>query len=165
MIVMMIPLYGLYFLGVGLSALMMRRHRRLEAEEQAAELARMEAEERAAHEAHAAHAAQQSAHAVVVTDPAQPTQTDEAATNGVIEDASQPVPRSAIVDDLAATDHAPSSDDQLVTNGESTATGEGAPSVDGDTPSDTPSTAEHDPSQSGNTPNGQNPDGKDDNRV
>ena len=107
MVIMMIPLFGLFFLGVGLSALMMRRHHRLEAKEQAEELARMAAEERAAHEAHAAEIARRETTPTVIADPSQ-TETPTTAQ----EDSSQPVPRSAITDDLAAGDRAPSSDDQ-----------------------------------------------------
>lgn len=137
MIALMIPMILLYFLGVGMSALMMRRHHRIEAEEQAAELARMAAEERAAHEAHAAHASQQSTHA------------------DVVPDASQPVPRSAIVDDLASVDHAPSSDDHT-----------GKVTDEGVTDRDEASHDEaRDPTQDGSGRDGMKPDGKDDNRV
>jgi sec-independent protein translocase protein TatC len=135
MVIMMIPLFGLFFLGVGLSALMMRRHRRLEAKEQAEELARMAAEERAAHEAHAAQMARRETTPTVITDP---SQTDT--PNNAHEDSSQPVPRSAITDDLAAGDHAPSSTDQPATSttgdeqaaSEKTSEGDGSPRKDDD---------------------------------
>lgn len=153
MVVMMVPLYGLYFLGVGLSALMMRRHRRLEAQEQAAELARMAAEERAAHEAHAAHAAQHPESTDLTADA--PT-TTESVPDHTSDDSSQPVPRSAIVDDLGATDHAPSSDDHPVADHQSTVTGEGSTGRDGETPP---------PASDDHTTGGSDPDGKDDKRV
>jgi sec-independent protein translocase protein TatC len=123
MIIMMFPLFGLFFLGVGLSALMMRRHRRLEAQEQAAELARMAAEERDAHAADAARAARTATAPTVYADPAQVT-----SPSTPVEDGSQPVPRSAITDDLAASDQAPSSTDQP---GNST-TGDGGNAAGGD---------------------------------
>ncbi len=113
MIVMMIPLYSLYFLGVGLSALMMRRHRRLEEKEEAAELARMAEEERAAHEAQVPRedpSTDVATSSVVHADPAQP-QADETAETLPISD-PHPIPRDAITDDLVAGDDAPSSSDQ-----------------------------------------------------
>lgn len=113
MVVVMIPLYGLFFLGVGLSALMMRHHRRLEEKEAAAETARMAEEERAAHEAQVPREDPATAGApstVVHADPAQP-QADETAETVPISD-PQPISRDAITDDLAAGDDAPSSDDQ-----------------------------------------------------
>lgn len=109
MIVVMIPLYGLFFLGVFLSAIMMRRHARLEAQEQAAELKRMAEEERAAHEAYAKRQAEDPVHTPVVDPNQQPpasTVSEDPAAND-----PAPVPRSAITDDLAASDHAPSSED------------------------------------------------------
>lgn len=113
MIVVMIPLYGLFFLGVGLSALMMRHHRRLEEKEAAAELARMAEEERAAHQAQAPRQDPSTGVAtspVVHADPAQP-QADETSETSYVSD-PQPIPRHAITDDLAAGDDAPSSADQ-----------------------------------------------------
>lgn len=135
MIIMMIPLFGLFFLGVGLSALMMRRHRRLEAKEQAAELARMAEEERVAHEAYARRQAAEPA----TTPVADPNQHPPATTLSEDPAAGEPapVPRSAITDDLVAGDQAPSSEDAPRAPEEpgdgasagtdaSTATGEGA---------------------------------------
>lgn len=112
MVVVMIPLYGLFFLGVGLSALMMRHHRRLEEKEEAAELARMAEEERAAHEAHAEQVAARRDETVptAVVDPGQQeparTVSEDPAANEPV-----PVPRGAITDDLAAGDSAPTSED------------------------------------------------------
>jgi sec-independent protein translocase protein TatC len=110
MVVMMIPLYLLYFLGVGLSAIMMRRHARLEAKEQAAELARMAEEERAAHEAHAHHMADPPTSSTAVVDPNQHGNQAELRPDPAVDDPA-PVPRSVITDDLAAGDSAPSSED------------------------------------------------------
>lgn len=112
MFIMMGPLYGLFFLGVGLSAVMMRRHRRLAAAEDAAELARMAEEERAAHEAQVPREDPSTGTAtssVVHADPAQPS-ADETAETVAVGD-PQPVSRDAITDDLIARDDAPSSDD------------------------------------------------------
>lgn len=124
MIIMMGPLYGLFFLGVGLSALMMRRHRRLAAAEDAAELARMAEEERAAHEAQVPRedpGTEGAASPVVHADPAQPQ--DETSETLPISD-SQPIPRDAITDDLVAHDDAPSSDDQPSPDATEPATGD-----------------------------------------
>jgi sec-independent protein translocase protein TatC len=144
MIIMMGPLYGLFFLGVGLSAVMMRRHKRLAAQEEAAELARMAQEEREAHEAHAAAAARAARTAGTPAVVADPSQGDARSTT--TGDSSQPVPRSAITDDLVARDQAPSSDDapgteeplsgqpaaQGVTTGEPAANQPGTPGPSGD---------------------------------
>jgi sec-independent protein translocase protein TatC len=111
MVIMMVPLFGLFFLGVGLSALMMRRHHRLEAKEQAEELKRMEEEERAAHEAHAHHAAQ---HDTPVVDPNQTSPTVHLRADPDPANEPKPIPRGSITDDLASGDHAPSSDDHAV---------------------------------------------------
>lgn len=113
MVVVMIPLYGLFFLGVGLSAIMMRRHRKLEEKEAAAELARMAEEERAAHEAQVPREDPSTAgptSPVVHADPAQPPVEASSETTSVGD--PQPIPRGAITDDLVARDEAPSSDDQ-----------------------------------------------------
>lgn len=121
MIAMMIPLIGLYIIGVGLAHVMMWHHRRMTAKEDAAELARMAEEEAAAHKAQAPHedpGAATSATAMIHPDPAQPSPeaSPEPTTGPTGDGEPQPLPRSAITDDLAAGDQAPSSSDQAETS-------------------------------------------------
>jgi sec-independent protein translocase protein TatC len=152
MVAMMIPLYLLYFLGVGLSALMMRHHSRLEKKEQAAELARMAAEERAAHEAQAHQVDAHQTQPEVFADPAQPSSevssTDQSSPNAVIEE-PKPVPRGAITDDLVAGDHAPSSTDQPSPDVTESATAIGSTEPSPSAPTEPPPTLGNDESGTG----------------
>jgi sec-independent protein translocase protein TatC len=75
MVVMMIPLVGLFELGLLLSRLMMWHHRRMTVKEEAAELKRMADEELAAHRAHV------------------PTDEHASELTSVHDDGTQPVPR------------------------------------------------------------------------
>jgi len=162
MIAMMIPLYLLYFIGVGLSALMMSHHRRLEKKEEAAELARMADEERAAHEAHARQVDEPHAQTEVYADPAQPSAEAEATgkpSTAAVMDEPRPVSRGAIADDLVAGDQAPSSDDHV-----SSPTGESevpSTSASGDTTGAAP---EETPRREGDAAEGLPPPAKDDDR-
>lgn len=139
MVVVMIPLYGLFFLGVFLSAIMMRRHARLEAKEQAEELKRMAEEERAAHEAHAQQMAapRDETSSTAVVDPNQhesaSTLTEDPAANEPV-----PVPRGGITDDLAAGDSAPTSEDAPRAEDQAPSLGDAGPSSDTPPSADTP---------------------------
>ncbi len=112
MIAMMIPLIGLYIIGVGLAQAMMWHHHRMTAKEEAAEKARMEAEELAAHQAQVPRedpSTDGSSPSAVHLDPAQPHGEEPSATQPLSD--PQPIPRGAITDDLVAGDAAPSSTD------------------------------------------------------
>ena len=112
MIAMMIPLIGLYIIGVGLAHVMMWHHRRMTAKEEAAENARMEAEELAAHQAQVPRedpSTAGSSPSAVHLDSAQPHADEPSATESVSD--PQPISRGAIADDLVASDEAPASTD------------------------------------------------------
>lgn len=135
MVALMVPLFGLYVLGVGLSRVMMWHHGRQDAKEQAAELARMAAEETAAHHA------QVPAYDHPVGDHAEPASTPVPAPADDHLD-PQPVPRSpSITDDLAS--HSESIDhDEASGSHEQSPASETPPSVTGEPVSGLP---EHPP--------------------
>ena len=113
------------------------------AKEQAEELKRMAEEERAAHEAHARQMNDPPTSSTAVVDPNQ-YEVSDAVHSDPAADEPAPVSRAAITDDLAAGDHAPSSedapraDDHTEPSGEALASTDVPPSSDVPAP-DTPS--------------------------
>jgi sec-independent protein translocase protein TatC len=153
MIAMMIPLIGLYIVGVGLAYVMMWHHRRMTAKEDAAELARMAEEERAAHQAQVPREDPSTAGAQpaeVHLDPAQPQATDQGHPS-VVGD-PQPISRDAITDDLNAGDQAPSSADQLASEPDTSVTPGTSEELPPQPPADQPRLGNDESGMGGETP-------------